>query len=87
MALKIANMLNELFVNECEEQNLRQILHGERFDLPLARYQAGVCNVCFLNTSRGHGNYHFFLCNFANICYNFIVCCSQCCSALSAADK
>ena len=47
MALKIANMLNEIFLTECEGKNLRQILHGEYFDLPLTRYQAGVLQCLF----------------------------------------
>ena len=47
MALKIANMLNEIFLTECEEQNFRQIRYGEYFDLPLTRYQAGVLQYLF----------------------------------------
>lgn len=47
MALKIANMLNEIFLTECEEQNLRLILYGEYFDLPLTRYQASVLQCLF----------------------------------------
>ena len=89
MALKIANMLNEIFLTECEEQNLRQILYGEYFDLPLTRYQASVSQCLF---SKYEPRTAVFIISFFAISQKFvtilsIACCSQCCSALSAADK
>ena len=88
MTLKIAIMLNKIFPIQYDEQNLRQILHGECFDLPLTRYQTGVLQCLFSKYEpRTHRNYYFFFCNFGNICYNFIACCSQCSSALSSADN